>query len=144
MVTGRNPVTELWLRRYFPAERSRTMPHSRVFNIAFRTGHIMSFGMLVGGHFFGAPLEQLRWLLYGTILTGAGIGLLDFYMTPSFLFEGRGVALLLKLALLALVPILWNHRVAMLLVVIAVGSIGSHMPRTFRHYSFLYRKVLNG
>ena len=141
MPTGSNFVTAPWWQRYFSVERS--IPHARALNILFRTGHLLTFAILVGGHVVGAPLEQLRWLLYGTILSCAGMGALDLYMTPALFFEGRGVFLILNLGLLCLVPIFWNHRVAILVAVVVIASIGSHMPGKYRHYSFLYRKVVN-
>jgi len=42
-----------------------------------------------------------------------------------------------KVFLLCLVPLLWNYRFAILIVVLAMASAGSHMPRRFRHYSVL-------
>ena len=42
-----------------------------------------------------------------------------------------------KLALLVLIPWLWEYRVAILAVVIVLASVGSHMPARFRYYSWL-------
>ncbi|MBI4561482.1 MAG: hypothetical protein HY724_05510 [Candidatus Rokubacteria bacterium] len=44
---------------------------------------------------------------------------------------------LLKLGLLAFVPFAWEHRLPILLGVVAVASVGSHMPARFRHTSAL-------
>jgi hypothetical protein len=45
-----------------------------------------------------------------------------------------GVLSIGKVLVLCLVPLFWSHRVPILMGVIVVGSVGSHMPRRFRHY----------
>jgi hypothetical protein len=50
--------------------------------------------------------------------------------------------LLLKLALLCLVPFVWDLRLPILLAAVALASVESHMPARFRHYSFVYRRVM--
>jgi len=120
-----------------PAKR-RSIPYARAWNIAFRTLHLVFISILVGGHAFGAPVDQLRPLLYGAIVTGGGMAFIDGYPTLEFLHLGWGVMLLTKLALLCLVPFMWPHRLPILIAVIIIGSVGSHMPRKFRHYSIIY------
>jgi hypothetical protein len=44
--------------------------------------------------------------------------------------------------LLCLIPWLWQYRVPILVAVIVIASVGSHMPRRFRHYSLLHRRVV--
>jgi hypothetical protein len=46
---------------------------------------------------------------------------------------GKGVAVLLKLLVLLFVPVFWEHRVPLLLLTVAMASVGSHMPSRFRH-----------
>jgi hypothetical protein len=33
---------------------------------------------------------------------------------------------------------MWSHRLPILIAVVIIGSVGSHMPRKFRHYSIIY------
>lgn len=143
-VSFASPVSKAFLGHklliLFPDER-RSLPHARALNVLLRTGHIMAAGLLLGGHVFGAPVEQLRLLLYAAIATGAGMIALDLYAVPLFMFEGRGLSLAAKLGLLCLVPFAWQHRIPLLLVVMALASIGSHMPGKFRHYSLLYGRT---
>ena len=40
---------------------------------------------------------------------------------------------LLKLGLLLLVPFVWEHRLPILLAVVAIASVSSHMPARLRH-----------
>ena len=47
------------------------------------------------------------------------------------------------LQLLGLIPLLWDYRVVILLLVLVMASAGSHMPRRLRHYSALeHHKLL--
>jgi len=48
-----------------------------------------------------------------------------------------------KIALVCMVPLLWDYRVPILAAVIVIGCIGSHMPRTLRYYSIIERRVVD-
>jgi hypothetical protein len=115
-----------------------SIPHARALNITFRTLHIVVIAILVGGHAFGASAEQLRPFLYGAIATGIGMVGVDAYPSLEFLHQGWGLFLLFKLALLCVIPFAWKYRLPILIAVIIIGSVGSHMPRKFRHYSLIY------
>jgi hypothetical protein len=116
---------------------SQAFPFARAWNIAFRTGHIVLTGVLVGGHVFGIGTEKLLPWFYLAMLTGAVLLILEAYPSRRWCCEGRGVMILLKLLLLCLVPWLWSYRVPILFVVIVIASVGSHMPRQVRHYSLI-------
>jgi hypothetical protein len=110
----------------------------RFWNIAFRTAHIVVAAALFGGHVFDAPVEQLHWWLYGTIFTGSVLAVLEAYPHLSWCYEARGVCVLVKLLLLLSIPWLWGYRVPILVVVLIIASVGSHMPRRYRHFSFVH------
>ena len=110
---------------------------SRAWNIVLRTAHIAVTGMLLGGHFFGLSAGRLLPLLYMGVLTGAAMGILEIYPDWRGLFEVRSLVIAAKLVLLCLIPLLWDFRVVILLLVLVMASAGSHMPRRIRHYSVL-------
>jgi hypothetical protein len=58
---------------------------------------------------------------------------LELAASATWLGTGKGLAVLVKLGLLATVPVFWEHRVAILLGVVALAGVTSHMPRRFRH-----------
>ncbi len=118
--------------------KRKKIPYARVWNIAFRTLHLVFISILVGGHAFGGTADQLRPLLYCVIITGGGMLVADAYPSLDFLHQGWGLFLLFKLALLCLVPFMWSYRLPILIVVVIIGSVGSHMPGKFRHYSIIY------
>ena len=125
----------------FP-EQPRKLPYARAWSIALRTAHIGVTGILFGGHVFDEPAERLLIWLWLTIATGVGLIVIEAYPHCRWFYQGRGVMVLVKLVLLGIIPLLWNYRVAILVVVIVIASVGSHMPGRFRYYSLLHRKVL--
>lgn len=133
---------EGWLSRLFAPEQPRSIPYGRVWKITLRTAHLMVISVLVGGHAFSAPVGALRPLLYVAIATGAGMMILEAYPSLHFIFEGWGLLLLSKLALLCCIPFAWKQRVPILLAVVAIASVASHMQGRFRHYSVIYRRVI--
>ncbi len=133
---------EGWLHRLFPPEPPRSIPYGRLYKITLRTAHLMATSVLVGGHAFSAPVAALRPLLYVAIATGLGMIFLEAYPSVHFVFEGWGLLLLGKLALLCCIPFAWKQRLPLLLAAVALASVASHMPGRFRHYSVLYRRVI--
>jgi hypothetical protein len=116
----------------------RQIPYARVWSILFRTLHILAISILVGGHAFNAPVDQLRPLLYLAIVSGVGMAFIEAYPEWQALFQGWGILVMIKLALLCAVPFAWSHRFAILIAVLVIGSVGSHMTKRLRHCSPLF------
>jgi len=129
------------LRGVVCPEPPRVIPAHRLLSVALRTAHLMTFGTLVGGHLFEVDPSRLFPFLVATILSGGGLMALEMASTCAWLFMGKGLAVLAKLLLLASIPLLWEHRVVLLLLVVAVASVGAHMPARFRHYSLLSGEI---
>ncbi len=115
----------------------RQIPRHRVLGLALRTAHLMTFGALLGGHLFDIEPTRLMPFLLATIASGVGLLTLELASTCAWLFMGKGLAVLAKLLILLMVPVFWDHRVALLLLTVALASVGSHMPARFRHHCFL-------
>lgn len=114
---------------------------NRALRIALRTVHIMGFSVLFGGHWFNLPRETLTPWLYWTIFSGAGLMGLDLLAGFDWILQLAGSMTVAKLLLLCLIPFFWDHRLALLALVMVVGSVGSHMPGSLRHfYLFPVRK----
>lgn len=118
-------------------------PSKRAWNIAVRTAHIATSGVLVGGHVFDQPPERLLPWLGATVVTGAALIGLEAGPHLRWFHQGRGVLVLIKLLLLSAIPWCWDQRVPLLFVVVVLACIGSHMPARFRYYSLLYRRRLD-
>ncbi|MGE5361794.1 MAG: hypothetical protein ACM3NQ_22485 [Bacteroidales bacterium] len=132
------------LRAATPPESCRpSIPYARAWNIGIRTVHIAAMSVLVGAHAFDVPAPRLHVTLGVTIASGAVLILLEaFSVTYRWLYQGRGLMVLAKLALLAVVPFAWGSRLPILLIVIVLASVGSHMPARFRYYSVVDRRIL--
>jgi hypothetical protein len=121
------------------------MLNARTINILLRTMHIAAMGVLLGGQAFDLPRERLLLSLWLTIGTGVALGVVEAGPGLLWFHQGRGLMTLAKLGLLLVVPLLWSHwawRLAVLLAVVAIASVGSHMPARFRYYSIIYREVI--
>jgi hypothetical protein len=125
----------------FPDPR-RHLPHSRWLNIGARTVHLAATGILLGGHVFGAASSVLMPLLWVAIVTGGVMIAVELYPTAHWAHQVCALVVFLKLAVLCLIPFMWDHRVPLLLVVVALAGVGSHAPRRVRHYSLWYRRVM--
>jgi len=126
----------------FPAT-PRRIPYDRGINIALRTAHLMTFGILLGGHVFDVSADRLILLLYLTIASGVGLVLLELYTSCRWIYLGKGAMVILKVALLIAAGVWWEQRVVLLLLVVLVGSVGSHMPARFRYYSLIHGRVVS-
>jgi hypothetical protein len=120
----------------FP-EPPRQIPRHRALGLALRTAHLMTFGALLGGHFFDVDPGHLMPFLLATIASGVGLVALEVTSTCAWLFMGKGLVVLVKLTVLLMVPLFWEYRLPLLLVIVTVASIGSHMPSRFRHRCFV-------
>lgn len=119
------------------------VPTRRFWNITFRSLHIAVFAPLVGGHMFDVPKAALLPWLYATLLTGAILTAIEIGTQWKWFHQGRGIAVLVKLGLLGLIPVFWEVRVWILMSVIVLASVAAHMPGRFRYYSIVYRRVLD-
>ena len=130
-----------WQRVLFP-DPPRPLPYARAMSIALRTVHIAAVGILLGGHAFEVPSVRLLPWLYLGIISGVGLISLELYSSCKWLYQGKGVLVMLKLLLIAAVAVFWEQRLWLLLAALVLGSVGSHMPGRFRYYSIIHRRVI--
>jgi hypothetical protein len=114
----------------------------RAWQVAARSVHLAAMGIVLGGVAFRAPDAALRLPVALTVASGLGLLGIDLWKSGDFLLQGNGIAVLVKLALLGSGLLLPGARIECYLAATAVASVGSHMPRTWRHWSFLERRVL--
>lgn len=131
-----------WLSAVLFPPVPRRVPWERGVNIALRGAHLMTSSILLGGHVFAVPPSRLFAYLLLSIVSGAGLILLELYRSCRWIYLAKGVLVLLKLLLLGAAAIWWDHRVALLLLVVVVATVGSHMPARFRHYSVIHGRIL--
>lgn len=125
------------------AKITRGYSRKRGLSLLLRTIHLVGFGILLGGHTFAIDADRLLPALYLTIASGIGLMTLEIStIGPHWLFMGKGAAVLLKLLILLAVPYTWDYRLPLLLLVVAIASVGSHMPGRYRHYSILQGRIV--
>jgi hypothetical protein len=114
----------------------------RGLQVLLRSIHITAMGLVLGGIYLGGGYGQLRGAIITVLASGAALAAVDLAKGPSFLLQGSGVALLAKLALLGLGNLYPGSRLGWYLAATLVASIGSHMPGSWRHFSFLQGRTL--
>jgi hypothetical protein len=126
----------------FP-EPPRRIPHERAVNVLFRSAHILTSGILLGGHVFAVPSHRLEGLLWATLASGAGLIALELSRSCRFVYLGQGAMVWVKLLLVLGAGYWWDRRVALLALAVVVASVGSHMSGRYRHYSLRHGRVLD-
>ena len=127
----------VFLQILFP-KKLRSFPYRRNIRIALRTLHILSGGVLLGGHVFNQPVDAIQVWLISTVMSGLLLLLTDLYASMTILFELRGLVAIIKISLLLLVPIFWQQRVFILILVLIIGAVSSHMTGRLRHKRILF------
>jgi len=120
----------------------RVLPYNRAISIGFRTLHLLASSLLVGGHAFNVESPRLVALLYLTVGSGLGLILLELYRSCDWVYQGMGALVIVKTVITAMAGVWWEQRAAMLFLVVVLGSVGSHMPSRYRHFSFVHGRVL--
>ena len=99
-------------------------------------------GVLLGGHAFDVGTERLMPVLWLTIGTGVFLIALESGARLLWFHQGRGILVMVKLALICVVPFAWDFRLPILLLVVVIASVGSHMSGRYRYFSVVYREVI--
>ena len=128
---------EQWLR-----VDPRPVPAARILRTTLRTAHLIATGALYGGHVYGVEAERLVPALVAVLATGGAFLGLEVYQASVWLIQVRGVATLVKLALVAAVALFWEFRVPLLTLTVIIGGVSSHMPGQWRYYSVLHGRVV--
>ncbi len=130
--SSRNPGRRALMARLFPPV-PRGFPLRRTLRTALRAAHILTGGVLLGGVLFDQSPQALTPWVHGMLLSGFLLFATDLYASLAVLCEVRGVSVLAKLGLTALVPVFWSARLELLTAALLLGAISSHMPGRYRH-----------
>jgi len=123
-------------------ESPRYFPWARPAQLVLRSLHIAAMALVLGAIPFGADFHTLRLPILLTVASGVLLFAIDLARDAAILFQGSGVAVLVKLALLGLGALQPRHRLPWYLAATLVASVGSHMPGAWRHFSFLQWRVV--
>ena len=103
-------------------------------DVAVRTAHLGAMAGLCGGILFDAAAPALRPWLVGTALTGLLLLASEATHSRRWILEGRGLLALAHVAAILLLGWLGASGAGALLA-LAIGAVGSHLPRSVRLWS---------
>jgi hypothetical protein len=123
-------------------EKDPLISAERRAGVAIRTAHIIVASIYVGGRLWDVPPERLRLWRHLTTATGVALLVSEARHSPNWAHQGRGLTTMAHLG--ALIPgHVWPRLAkAAPIVAMAIGSIGSHLPRKVRKWSVLKGKVM--
>lgn len=118
----------------FPKE-SRYLPGQRWINIGLRTLHLIGVAGLGAGFLYAAADQQWRLYLDLALVSGLVLSLLFVYSNGIWLFQVRGQAILLKVGLLGMMPLVPDLRPPLFLALIVISGVVAHAPASVRYHS---------
>ncbi|MDJ0740669.1 MAG: hypothetical protein QNJ91_13210 [Gammaproteobacteria bacterium] len=125
-----------WLATLFPAQ-PRGFRGERWLNIGLRCAHLVGIAGMAGGFLFA--LDAADWGLYWYLALASGVALSVMYVwsTAAWLFELKGLAVLLKIALLAGATAYPALRGEVFVTIIVLSGLIAHAPAKVRSRQWL-------
>ncbi|MBU2510189.1 hypothetical protein KJ966_02590 [bacterium] len=126
-------------RIFFPLE-SRSLWGKRWLNVVFRSLHLCSIGIYTGGVFFDISSELVMPSYIIAALSGLAIMAMDLYSNGKWIFQNRGLFIVIKIVLLGVLPHLGSYTRWGVLGIIIFSSYISHATADVRYFSVFHRK----
>ncbi len=126
-----------------PMNKTRRPFWTRTADIILRTAHVAVTSILFGGAVCGASLIQLMTWHNLAIITGCALIVSEVYHSRHWLYQGRGVMVLIHVGLLGIIHFRQDLMVPVLTAVLIFGMAGSHMPKSMRYWSLIHGRVLD-
>ncbi|RPI76433.1 MAG: hypothetical protein EHM45_12930 [Desulfobacteraceae bacterium] len=116
---------------------------TRVADIILRTAHVAMIGIVFGGAFFGVAFSRL--ILWNNLVIATGCGLIasEVYHCRHWFYQGSGVLGLIHIGLFGLIRLRPGLAAPLLTLSLILGMMGSHLPKKFRHWSFVHGRVMD-
>jgi hypothetical protein len=115
---------------------------SRHLDVVLRTAHVAVTSVMFGGAIFAVPVHQLVSWYYLTIATGIGLIASEVYHSYHWPYQGRGAMVLIHVGVLGLMHLRPDLATPVLAVALVFGMVGSHMPKRFRYWSFVHKRIM--
>jgi hypothetical protein len=125
------------------ATESFRSARARAIAVALRTAHLGAMAVLVGGVYFAAADPALHVWRALTAATGLALLVTEVSHSRHWAYQGRGVVTILHVASLALVVVPPASGRVATMAALALGAVGSHLPRSLRKWSFRHRRVVD-
>jgi len=115
---------------------------ARAIALFLRTAHLLAMAVFVGETFAASPDPSLRTWRLLAFATGAALLVSEVSHGRHWAYQGRGVVALAHVGVLALLGVGGMDRFACTAALV-IGSVGSHMPRSLRKWSFRHGRVVD-
>jgi hypothetical protein len=111
--------------------------------ISLRTLHLLAVAGVGGGILFA--LDKELWINYWwlALVSGVLMMLMDIAANPVWIVQVRGVAIEVKMVLLAFLGSNPGWDNFLLAVIIIISAVVSHAPGKLRYFSLYHRRVIN-
>ena len=129
-------------RLLFPSDY-RTFRGKRWVKITLRTAHLVGTAGLGGGFLYQAPREFWLPYLTLTIVSGFAIMFLEIWTSGLWFIQLRGIAILVKLALLSCLHFSPGYGGPALVLSVVISSLISHAPGDIRYFSVFHGRRLD-
>jgi hypothetical protein len=113
----------------------------RLLDVVLRAAHVTVISVLFGGAFFQVPSHLLLHWRYLSIFTGCVLIVSEVFHGHHWPYEGRGLMVYIHVGLFSLACLQPRLTIACFFAALFIGMLGSHMPKKFRHWSFIHRRV---
>jgi hypothetical protein len=125
-----------WLQTLFPAE-PRWFRGDRWVNIGLRCIHLVGIAGISGGFLFN--LDQAHWATYWhlALASGLALALLYFWSTAAWLFQIKGLAVVVKILLLAVALRIPQLQGELFVAIIVISGLTAHAPARIRAQRWL-------
>jgi hypothetical protein len=115
---------------------------TRWLDVLLRTAHVGAMSVLFGAAVCGVGFCNLFMWHNLTIATGSALVASEIYHSRHWFYQGRGIMALTHIGLLGLIHLHPELMTSVLTAVLAFGMVGSHMPKSFRYWSFVHGRVM--
>lgn len=132
------------LIRLLVPDAPRRFTGQRWLNIILRSLHLVGVAGIGSGFFF--DMEEPLWLPFWQLTVATGLGLMALYVwtTALWLFQLKGVVILVKLLLLWLAMFNPAWRAELFALVILLSAVIAHAPGPVRGYMVLWKSRATG
>lgn len=125
-----------------PEKKYKRPAWSRHMDVILRTAHVAVTSVVFGGAVFAVPAQRLFSWYYLTIATGIGLIASEVYHSYHWPYQGRGAMVLIHVGVLGLIHIRPDLATPVLAIALVFGMVGSHMPKRFRYWSFVHKRII--
>ena len=104
-------------------------------DISLRTLHIAVASALFGGILFQQGYTQLKPWHHLVIASGLALLAAQWLHDKKWLHRGKGLMVFIHVLFALSIHFFPNSKIPILWAIVISGSVGSHMPRRYRHWS---------